>query len=407
MKTMKHRAPLATGLLTAMMLGLAMPPAYAQDTAGEDEATPELETKAPTNNSLFSGVVAMPQVHDKEGGVVQAGAIGNLTNYKHTSGAQLVAETWIGPSTLSLDLSFGGRTPWFGPNENVQFRLTGMGDLSPASQTAAYTAFAEGQFGKRVIVRAGAIGQSPRADLERMLGGFGGVNVTAPHVTVDADGWGSTKHAGVRGYVAVHGQERGLFVGAGGRLQLDLEDAVEDGTINMIAGWVNQGGPGIYTRTSVDVLNGSASGQMLASPSSAFDLRQFRFKNHVFNRTQVRGLATGPVIDGWAPFDADYGNNVTVAVNWQGSEDVTTVGAKVYGKPIPGVFVGGGLSGTHTRSIEGPASFDPVISLDGYVDLSRVEPSGRIPLDAWVSLDINARTGVATPTIYVGTAGAW
>lgn len=397
MKTMRYTTLTTSALIATLMLGTL--PVRAEEPQEPETSTETtiIKTQEEKDNSFFSGTVLSP------------GVVDSLTQYGHTSGAEasleVIAQPWS--AEPQLDLSIGARTPWAMQDSSPRARVSGAVDLSPINQTAGYTAFVELAPTKDLTIRAGSIGHSPTTDLKEYVGGFGGLRVVAPHFTLDVDGWMSTQHGGVHGFAAVSGigpndSDRGLYLSVGGKLRADLEQTLQEGELNIVAGWIDKGSFGLYSQTRIDLLGESQEGTIIIAPHSTFTRGTFDFKSHIRSGTGMRGVSTGYILDGWAPFDASAGKDVVIALDWSHNASATSIGTRGY-VTIPGadLFVGAGVSGTYHPELEGKEQFDPVLTVEMHAAIPKT------PLDAWGQVNVDLQTGEITPVVYFGGAGSF
>jgi hypothetical protein len=395
---MKYKTLTTSAMIAALMLGTL--PVRAQEPQEPETSSESTTVETPVeekDSSLFSGIVVSP------------GSIGSLTQYGHVSGAEASLELGIQPWSAEpqLDLSVGARTPWAMQGSSQRARVSGAVDLNPTTQTAGYTAFVELAPTQDLTLRVGSIGHSPTTELEKYVGGFGGVRVVAPNFTLDADGWMTTQHGGVHGFAAVSGigpqdADKGLYLSVGGKLRVDLEQTLQEGELDIVAGWIDQGAFGLYSQTRIDLLGESQAGTVLIAPHSTFTRGTFDFKSHIRSGTGMRGVSTGYILDGWAPFDSSAGEDVVIALDWSHDASATSIGTRGYVNiPTVDMFVGAGFSGTYHPELDGKEQFDPVLSVEMHAAIPKT------PLDAWGQVNVDLQTGEITPVVYFGGAGSF
>jgi len=364
---LKVAAPLAAGALAGVIT--FMPMVSRAD-------TPVVNPPAKPAHSLFVGSL----VTDKAKGT----SLDHIVDYHHDSGAQVTVESvetpFAEPQTHALN--FGVRTPFLVD----RVRFSGVLDNDVRFDHWGYTGIIEVVAMPDFIVRAGAMQNN-----KGILGGFGGVQFIHDYLTIDADLWGSDDLFGAQGYVAgvIPAGDKNIYIAVGG-------DLVKE-QINLVAGLINPSGFGFFNRTQIDLLQQRQQGRVIMGSAFTFTRANFDFRSHLLNNTEMRNVATGYVLDGWGPLDGKATDGqkgyFAVSVDWLNDPTLVHANAIVYLRAMPGLMFGLG-AGYGYNKVTG--EHNPTLSGEIYASIPRT------PLDAWVQLQRNLRTGEIDGKGYVG-----
>ncbi|MBT7903093.1 hypothetical protein HN587_04450 [Candidatus Woesearchaeota archaeon] len=368
---------LATIVLATATPVLADQPVPDQGVPTDDAAQVEMVAEeAPKPNDVFGGTL-----------VSKSGGVDTLVMYGHENGAVINAESknpiWD-EAPIHL-FSLGLKSPTFG---NDLFRVATATDLAHDLSSWGYTAFLEAFPTKGLTLRSGAF-QAGSDSSTDILGGFIGAKFAMDFLTLDADVWYDGTQFNGHGFVS-----GAIPLANSGHLYLSAGGDIEQRTLNTLTGWINPGSVGIFNKVSVDFDDHVQSGCFMIADQSTYKKGSYDFKQHVFNGTGMRMVATGHILDGWAPFSAHHTENISFAVNWANSDDAVSASGMFYFRPNSSVFVGIGAGD----------SFDKVTG--DHSPIARAELYAKIygPLEAWIDLPINLETGAMTPMLYVGAS---
>ncbi|MBU1111507.1 MAG: hypothetical protein ABIG93_03600 [archaeon] len=362
----KITAPLIAGALTVG----AMMPAYAAEQESVEAAQ---EDPKKTDESFFQGNLI-------------GSNIDNIVTFNHDNGGRVHYEAVNSPwqEVPQSDHSLGLRTPSIAG----KVRLSGTLDASISSENyLGATEMVEVLPADNVIIRAGGI-QSTSGK----MGGFAGAKFTPEHFTADFEAWYDGTKFDTHGFIA------GIIPVGNGELYLSIGGELGERDINTTNGWYNVGGTGIFTGTHFDIDNNTQSLKAIIVPKGYSRGRGFNdFYSHINNRTEMRAVTTGFVQDSWAPFDAfavdGEKGHAAVAVYANNSEEAIGGKAHLYVRPIPQIFLGVGAGYSYDKVAE---EHNPNLVLEAYGAVPGT------PVEGWITMDQNLRTGEPNVTGYVG-----
>ena len=366
-RALQVAAPVAAGAL-AGLLAIAPMVSYAD--------TPSANPPVKPAHSLFVGSLVT--------GKAKGTSLDHIVDYHHNNGAQVTVESIETPlaEPQTHALSLGVKTPFLVD----RVRLGAVVDSDVVFNTWGYTGLVEVVAMPNFIVRAGAMQSS-----KGVLGGFSGAQFVQNYLTVDFDLWGSSGQFGAQGYVAgvIPAGEKQVYVAVGGDLLKEQ--------INLVAGLINPSGFGFFSRTQVDFLQKKQQGRVIMGSAFTFTRANFDFRSHILNNTEMRGVTTGYVLDGWAPLDgkATDGQNghIAASLDWSNDEKLVRGNATLYLRALPSLMFGLG-AGYGYNKVTG--EHNPTLSGEIYAGIPGT------PLDVWAQLQRNLRTGDIDAKGYVG-----
>jgi len=348
-------------------LAIAITPSY----AGAEEPTTEPQ------HSVFAGTLITQE------------SIDTLLTYGHKNGAtvNLEAVDNLWKDDPNHKISLGTRSPYF---LDQLLRTDGIINVT-GDENWGYTAFLEAFPIRGLTLRGGAFQNSTD-----ILGGFIGGRFANDFLTVDLDTWYEGNNQG--NILGVHGYVAGAIpFRDAGSLYLSVGGDIEKETLHTLTGWINPGGIGVLNRVTLDLEKESQSGLLWIADKSTFTKGKFDFKQHVWTGTEMQGIATDGVLNGWAPFTAYYTSNIGFAGSWNNSPARAGAEGMLYYRPTEAVFIGLGAGDQFVKEVEKHNPF------------ARAELYAKIfgPLEAWINLPIDLNTGRMNPTFYVGGSGTF
>ena len=313
-----------------------------------------------------------------------------ITDYRHDNGTQVTVEnvTNKGETGSANALSVGLRSPrlfegrvqltevmdfGFQSQEKTQWGHTDIIELFPLAVLSPQD--------DHIVLRGAFLQNS-----DGVLGVAGGLKIAVDYLTIDYDVGYDGSHSIVRGFAAyVH--DNHLYIGLGG--------VKGEEVLNMVAGWINQKKWGVYSQTSVDLKQEAQSGKMIVADRSSYSKDDFDFRSHIFNGTGMERIATGGVLDGWAPPDAYASDRCSTVLKWSNDAKSTTVEDSVYYRPNEDWFVGVGGGDKYQK--EG-AEHSPFVSAELYVRLFG-------PFESWGKMTVDLKNGSTDSVLYFGGMG--
>jgi len=172
-----------------------------------------------------------------------------------------------------------------------------------------------------------------------------------------------------------------------------LYGSLDEKLVGSILSLRTPGGLGIYnlyTGTFADTT--SHSGKLVLADGFTYTSGDLNFRSHIYSGTEMRRVATGHILDSWAPFDADASTRFSLVTDWKVDTDLVKVAAVPFWR-ADGMFLGlgGGYEFDRVQKRHKPS-----VNLQVYAKVPET------PLDAWASVTTDVRTGETTPTVYVG-----
>ena len=345
MKTIKN-----TLRILSTVMALASAPAYAEST-------------------LFVGNMTSG---DSKGSLT----LDTLANAQSDNGANVVVEAInSNPNTDSRvnNFSLGVRSPKV---VNNNLRLNAAIDYKDTqaatgsrSTTASHTTFVEALPGNTLTLRAGFFGTP-----DSKYGEFIGAKNVSDNTTLDLDVWHNGTNFNAKGFVAY---TDGRFYGSAGG-----DPRVQN--ISAVNGWMNKDNLGYVLRATINPKNESQIFKLTLTDSFTRERKHLDFRSHMENGTEMRGVATGYILDSWAPFDAWDSNRYASVVKGANDMNMTNGSAVLYRHINPGL--GGTMFGIGAKFSHDKASattnFRPKAEFYSGIP--------KTPLDTWVDVSINS-----------------
>lgn len=316
------------------------------------------------DKTLFAGTVATEQTQ----------TLDTLLEYKAPKGLHLLTEGVVSPQIQTI--SFGIQSPIVQtPVGNLQ--ANAATDLS--LNNWGYTAYLQDQKddGK---VRAGVL-QDPDT-----LGAFVGGSYVHRFFSVDADIWNEGKELNVQGYTAITPGKWFLSLGGNPRQE----------RLTTSVAYLNPHSFGLYADTVVDLAAQEQLGKVFLADKSTIKRPTADFLTHIVNRTEMRAVTTGFILDSWAPFDAYRTEHIGAALHWDNTRESFNLKTMGYARPAKDLFFGLGLRDIYTKATQAQS-----VGLD----LEVYTKVPKTPLETWANTDIDLQTGQANLQLYVG--GSW
>ncbi len=314
-----------------------------------------------------------------------------IADYHHRNGTQVTIEnvTTHEHSEPTNTLSIGVRSPrmsnglvqlseiidfGFPVQDKTQWGHTDLFEMFPLAEL-----FPGGD--DPVTLRLAAVQNS--ADV---FGIVGGLKIAVDYLTIEDEIGQDGSQSIFRGFVAyVH--DNHLYISLGG--------VKGEEVLNMVTGWINPHKWGVYSQTSVDLKQEAQSGKIIVADRFAYDKSSFDFKSHILNGTEMERIATGGVLDGWAPPDAYASDRCSTVLKWSNDAKSTTVEDSVYYRPNEDWFVGVGGGDRYEKE---QAEHSPFISAELYVRLFG-------PFESWGKLTVDVKNGSTDGILYFGGFG--
>ena len=340
-------------------------------------AQPKAEVvKVAPKRNVFAGSI----VNNANNGTT----VDSLVNFSGDNGTTVISEQVKGfgedqKNSMSLGLKF--------PLTKT-VKLGQALDIDLTTNNYGVTAFAEVNPTLGLTLRAGGINNSSA----NIKGGFMGGSYTNDKLTVDLDSWYDGNITNGHGFVGgvIPLGPTGLYVSVGG----DLDQKV----MNIVTGFTSQKHFNLFTSSRIDLKNNSQNGNYTVIPNgSTFTKGGYDFQSHIVNGTGMRGVATGYILDSWAPFDAERVNggkdHLAISGNWSNDKDVVQSSFTVLYRVSPKLFLGIGGGDSFDKNQETHA-------LSGNAEAYAVIPG--TPLDAWVKGNHDFSKGETSLTGYMG-----
>lgn len=342
---------------------------YAQAEENKPEAYVQTQQTAQTQ-SMMAGSKSSEK--DK--------VIDTIIDYRNTNGAQITGEVFDKQWTAKPEevVNIGLRSPKMLED---RIRLNGVVDFKQDFSTWGYTAFGEGFLGQNLLVRTGSMQNSAQ-----IKGGFVGAKFQDTRYTIDADVWHDGEKMDAKGFVATMLGK--VYLSAGGDFNQKY--------LTTLTGWIDQGKLGIFNKVVVDFNKEVQSGQLILADESTRDKAVFDFKQHVYSGSEMQGVVTGGVLNGWAPFDAYATERLALIVNWSNNKELVNIDVKGYWKPTTAFFFGVGPKVTYDKKKE---EYKPALGLEIYATVPGT------PLMSWADTSVDAKTGTMMSTVFVGGKG--
>jgi hypothetical protein len=310
--------------------------------------------------------------------------VDSLVNFSGDHGTTVTSEQVKGFGDDSTNsVSLGSKIPL-----TRTVKLGQALDIDLATNNYGVTAFAEINPTLGLTLRAGGINNSSA----NIKGGFMGGSYTNDKLTVDLDSWYDGNITNGHGFVGgvIPLGPTGLYVSVGG----DLDQKV----MNIVTGFTSKKHFNLFTSSRIDLKNNSQNGNYTIIPSgSTLTKRGYDFQSHIVNGTGMRGVATGYILDGWAPFDASRVNGSTdhlaISGNWSNDKDVVQSSFTVLYRVSPKLFLGIGGGDSFDKNQETHA-------LSGSAEAYTIIPG--TPLDSWVKASHDFEKGETSVKGYIG-----
>jgi hypothetical protein len=382
---LKTKAKLAlVSLLAPFVIG-SMTNALAEESSDLGLAKMPVVEQVESTQSVFAGSILNANGENS--------SVDSQVKYDNANGARLLGESvnhaWS--ESPSDNYRLGLRTPWVSAvrgSSHLESNRNYFNKFNPM----AHTSFLEVKTADELVGRGG-VAQKVQEDVDQLDVGFAGLDFKNKYLSVDGNLWSEGVEINAMGYVAgivpIEGTE-GLYLSVGGDSK--------KGNVNSLVALLNSDGPGFYYKNTADTDDHVYGGKLLIAPQQLDKGRGFfDFVNHIINGTHLGGVATGQVLDGWGPFDAFLTNgvegNYVVVGNWASNRQINSGGLSLQYRANQGLAFGAGLGNTFVRET---GENNPNMSLEIY----SVVPN--TPLDAWVKIDQNLRTGEVTSEAYLG-----
>lgn len=313
-----------------------------------------------------------------------------IADYHHRNGAQVTIDnvTNSGEKERSNALSIGLRSQRlfdgrvrlsevidfdFQSEEKTQWGYTGILELFPLAILDPLD--------DQVILRLAFLQNS--ADV---LGVAGGIKLASDDITIENDVGYDGSRSIFRGFAAYVIDDH-LYLGFGG--------VKGENVLNIVTGWINPRKWGGYSQTSIDLKQEAQSGKIIIADRFAYDKNSFDFRSHVLNGTEAERIATGGVLDGWAPPDTYASDHCSTVLKWSNDQKSATIDGSVYYRPSKDLFVGVGGGDKYEK--EG-AEHRPFVTAELYLRLFG-------PFESWGKMSVDVKTGSIEGTLYFGGFG--
>ncbi len=322
------------------------------------------------DSSLFAGNITS---RDSKGSLT----LDTLANAKSDNGSEVIVEaTNINPNedSRSNNFSLGIRSPKV-VNNNLRLNAAiDYKDTQPAtgsrSTTASHTTFAEALPSNTLTLRAGFFGTQ-----DSRYGEFVGAKNVSDNTTLDLDVWHDGTNFNTKGFVAYTAGGFYGSIGSDPRAQ----------NINLVNGWMDKNNPCYVLRATVNPKTKSQIFKLTLVDAFTPERRHLDFRSHRANGTEMRGVATGYILDSWAPFDAWDSNRYATVIKGTNEPNVASGSIAVYrniSHGPSGTFVGLSAKVNHdktsaTTTIRPEAEFYSGIP--------------RTPLDAWIDISVDSK----------------